>query len=147
MSYIVKIIGAATFLLTVCVGCSQNVPVSGKVTFEDGAPLTKGTVFFDNGKISGKGLLQEDGSFKIGFEKEGNGIPKGDYNVYIMGAVEESAKESNSNDALGKGGGLSMNDIVVTNLIDPKYRSASTSGLTVSVTGKTTNCDFTVTRP
>jgi hypothetical protein len=70
-------------------GCgNDNAKLKGKVTFEDGTPLTAGVVMFDNGVITASAPIQSDGTFTAGTSRENDGIPPGTYRVSISGAIE-----------------------------------------------------------
>ncbi|MDR0611848.1 MAG: hypothetical protein LBG58_17205 [Planctomycetaceae bacterium] len=80
-------------LLLLCLtsfnGCNNgNVKFGGKVTFEDGSPLTAGVVVFDNGVNMSTAPIRPDGTFTAGTSRENNGIPPGTYRVSISGVVE-----------------------------------------------------------
>jgi hypothetical protein len=131
----------AFVLLFVCVcfiGCSKNQGLSGKVTFsEDGSPLTVGMVCFENaenGKL-GRGEINTNGTYVVGFESDKNGIPKGTYKVFISNAMKENG--------VNKKTGMPLHE----HLIAPKYSNASTSGLTFTADGKTKTFNITVERP
>ena len=70
-------------------GCSDKQDLTGKVTFPDGKPLHCGVVFFTTDSYLSRGAIREDGTFTVGSEKMGDGIPPGTYKVYIQGAIEE----------------------------------------------------------
>src|SRR5262245_6096830 len=69
-------------------GCGGGLhSVRGKVTFEDGTPLTKGLVLFE-GKdgertITARGDVRPDGSYQLGTNKPGDGAPAGKYRVAV----------------------------------------------------------------
>ncbi|MDR0705454.1 MAG: hypothetical protein LBF88_10770 [Planctomycetaceae bacterium] len=67
---------------------SGNVKFGGKITFEDGSPLTAGVIIFDNGVTMSSAIIQPDGTFTVGTTRENDGIPPGTYRVSITGAVE-----------------------------------------------------------
>ena len=117
------------------VGCSQNIPLSGKVTFaDDGSPVTLGKVFFMTPTTVAQAGIREDGTYTVGSMKETDGMPKGTYQVYLV--VEQlSTREM---------GGQSEN--VYTSLIDSKYTNPETSGLTFNADGKTKTFDIKVER-
>ena len=122
--------------LAVCLlGCSKLEPMSGTVTFEDGKPLTTGTVIFQTNGFQAKGTLDAQGKYKIGSDKPGNGLPSGKYEVGIAGAEVQVST---------KGGGESFES---KPLIKEKYSDPSTSGITVTVDGKTKTFDFKVEKP
>lgn len=71
------------------IGCSGNVRFGGKVAFEDdGTPLSTGTVIFTTATFQAEGRLQEDGSYQLGSLRESDGLPPGNYAVFIKGAKE-----------------------------------------------------------
>ncbi|MCL2118311.1 MAG: carboxypeptidase-like regulatory domain-containing protein [Planctomycetaceae bacterium] len=117
-------------------GCSNKVQVSGKVVFEDGTPLTAGTVVFDNGREQAKGAISENGTYRLSSMANHDGIPPGEYGVYITGA-------------LGFRGPVTMQPGTVPrpdDLIDAKFTSKATSELTCAIKGATV-FDIVVTPP
>ena len=121
----------------VALGCgdANRVNVRGKVTFsDDGSPLTRGIVCLDNDKLMARGTLQPDGSYAIGVEKDGRGIPPGSYKVSILFAQEEISGGAPYSPRYNK-------------LIDDKYASRHTSGIELVVDPSTTRFDITVDRP
>jgi hypothetical protein len=106
-------------------GCgTNNVKISGTVTFsDDGSPVTAGEVWFDDGIRTARGIIQEDGTFVMGFERENNGVPRGTYQVSIVRAIKLLPNPD---------------DIYPTpseELIDEKYSDKNTSGLSIVVDG------------
>jgi len=128
------IVGLGVCLLLVA-GCGKNVRVTGKVTFEDGTPLSKGMVIFSAGATESKAPIGEDGSYVVGTLKSGDGIPRGTYRVYITGAAIIPGMDAR---------GVPLGP--VTLLADKKFSSPETSGLTCEVKGSMTY-DITVTPP
>ena len=72
-------------------------PVTGKVTFEDGSPLTEGLVFFFRADVPGasspkqrvvvpRGFIQLDGSYQMGTLKDDDGVAVGTYKVVVAPA-------------------------------------------------------------
>ena len=114
-----------TFLVSLTIGCSGNVSLSGKVTYsDDGSPVPIGTVaFLKDGKIA-RGRIKEDGTYIVGFEKETNGLPPGMYEVFISSADKIIGKDSEGEN-------------IFEPLIDAKYTSSETSGLTLEVSAST----------
>ncbi|MDR2704832.1 MAG: hypothetical protein LBC02_03545 [Planctomycetaceae bacterium] len=103
-------------------GCSNgNVKFGGKVTFEDGSPLTTGMVIFDNGVITSRAPIQSDGTFVAGTSRENNGIPPGTYRVSISAAIELLDNPEGKFPAPSRP------------LIHQKFASPETSGLTVTI--------------
>lgn len=121
--------------LAFLVGCgSGKVPLGGKVTFSDtGEPLTKGTVAFLKGGEISRGTIQSDGTYTIGTERETDGLPPGNYQVYISGSEKTISIDAE------KG-----NDYEPQ--IAPKYENPDTSGLTVEVDAKTKTFNIEVER-
>jgi len=116
------------------VGCSSNVPLSGKVTFDDGEPVTFGTVFFVTPSTVSQAGIQKDGSYTVGSSSVADGMPKGEYQVYLV--VEEVTSKVV--------GGQTQN--TYTSLIAPKYTKAETSELKFTADGKTRRFDIRVER-
>lgn len=109
------------------------VDVSGTVQFDDGTPLETGSVFLGDGKMMYYGEIQPGGRFSVGVQKDGQGIPVGKYRVWL--AVNTSGYGPD-----GK--------VFEKILIDPKYESAESSGLTVVVKkGGTKPLNITVEKP
>jgi hypothetical protein len=109
-------------------GCGDQVSVKGTVTFPDGSPLTTGRVQFLTPTFVADGIIQPDGTYTIGSKKEGDGLPKGTYAVTVMAYAE-------TNYAID----MRMDENVkpAESLIDVKYNSQTTSGLTCDVQGAT----------
>jgi len=129
-------------LLCGMIGCGKGyVPMGGTVTFsDDGTPVPKGTVIFEQGAHHARGTLDEQGRYTLGFDKPGSGLPKGTYNVYVTDAmVEDGVIETVSST------GTSTRP-KYKNLVDTKYHSAATSGLTFAVDGTAKTFDFNVER-
>jgi hypothetical protein len=102
-------------VLLVIAGCSNKVKVGGTVKFDDGMPLDAGQVFMSNGTFMFQGKILSDGTFSIGEIKDGDGIPPGNYGIWIAGANP------------------SATDQYQTLKIPTKYTNRETSGLTFEV--------------
>ena len=73
------------------IGCGGGkAQITGKVAFEDGSPLTKGSLRAKTGDgIQVKGIVKEDGTFTLYDLKPGDGIPSGkQYRIWVVNAVE-----------------------------------------------------------
>ncbi|MDR1383394.1 MAG: hypothetical protein LBJ67_06055, partial [Planctomycetaceae bacterium] len=82
---LVTLLVSATFI-----GCSGNVPLGGRITFTDnGEPLPEGTIGFVSGTNQARGDIDKDGKYTLGFQSAGNGLPKGEYKVYIQAVQVE----------------------------------------------------------
>lgn len=116
-----------------CSGCSDKMPLSGKVTFsDDGSPLDRGMVCFETDGFLARGSLKPDGTYQVSSTGRNDGLPKGKYKVCITGAELASS---------GKGG-----NIVYTPLVDKRYESAGSTDIEFEVDGKTKRFDFKVDR-
>ena len=131
----IKIAVVMSVCLLFCVGCGKNVRVAGKVTFEDGSPLTTGIVIFNSGTSESKAPIEKDGSFAVGTFKSNDGLPRGTYRVYITGAAVFPGISAR---------GAPLGPVV--QLVDAKFTSPDTSDLTCEVKGNTV-FDITVTPP
>lgn len=107
-------------------GCGDgNVPLSGRVTFEDGIPLQCGTVTFCNDAFQqARGNIDPNGYYTVGFLHEKDGLPPGNYRIFITGTNETS------------------DDSIVPVMIAAQYGDPNTSGLTVNVNSKTKTHDI-----
>ncbi|MDR0609836.1 MAG: hypothetical protein LBG58_06980 [Planctomycetaceae bacterium] len=124
------------FSLTILLltGCGDKVGLSGKVTFsDDGSPLSVGTVCFETDTFLARGTLKADGSYVVGSLSEKDGLPAGSYKVYISGAEQEIGQDKE---------GMAL----MEPLIDTKFSSASSSGLSIDVTASTKTFDIKVDR-
>ena len=109
------------FCLLIClvvVGCSRNKTLTGKVTFTDGKPATCGIVIFQTDNFISKGEIMSDGSYTMSSAKENDGIPPGDYKVYVSGITKT-----------GKGSAT----LLPVPLCAPKFEKPHTSGLTCTI--------------
>jgi hypothetical protein len=133
-----------TIVLSI-IGCNQNVPLSGRITFADnGEPLTEGMIAFVSGTNQARGEIGKDGKYMLGFEAEGNGLPKGEYKVYIQALHIELQRGKDDKDGDGEPDIIERKE---TPLIAKKYANPETSGLVFTADGKTKTFDITVERP
>jgi hypothetical protein len=110
--------------LVAVVGCGKNARLTGKVTFTDGALATSGTVCFRTDKFMARGEIKSDGSYTMSSEGTNDGLPPGEYQVYVQGIFEMPAGQTPQN----------PNQMVLPVLMyDPKYGDPETSGLTCKV--------------
>ncbi len=127
------------FLLAMTVGCSENVSLSGRVTFsDDGTPLTHGTVVFDSGSFLARGTINKEGYFNVGSEKATNGIPPGTYKITLTNTDE-------SREVPDRGMPGSMRRISIP-VIHQKYSRSTTSGLEITIDKNTKDFSFQVDR-
>src|SRR5438445_12623563 len=74
-------------------GCAPALqPVNGKVTYDDGTPVTKGIVVFESmdakNPRTARGELRADGSYELGTQKPGDGAATGTYRVLVTPRLE-----------------------------------------------------------
>jgi hypothetical protein len=115
-------------LLLFAVGCGQ-IKVEGKVTFPDGTPLHKGKVAFEDEQHTFTANIREDGTFRMGMVKDGEGIPAGHYKVAIIGALDEKYADDLLKNPFPE----------ITYLIAKKFSSSKTSGIEYDVQKKITD--------
>ena len=123
----------ALFLISLSIGCGSNSTVTGKVTFADGTPLTKGEVIFQSDVLISRGDIQADGTFTM-WTGEARGTPNGSYRVSIEG-FEGPAMQMVA-PADGMGGAPQYRPVFSESPIDRKYFLPETSGLTCEVKGR-----------
>ena len=111
------------FILGGLAGCGKGMrSVEGDVTFKDGQPLKGGMVIFEPmnpqaQNISPRGDIGEDGKFQMSTFAAGDGVPEGQYRVYLTPPLPANP-----------------NDIGRVKFVPAKYESPETSGLTFEVT-------------
>lgn len=126
MKRILKLIFVLFFAVFLITGCSGNVQLGGTVTYEDGTPLTVGSVVFSTNSFMASGNIDSQGKYRMGSLAVKDGLPKGTYKVYITGAEEE----------------LSM--FLTYSLIDPKYDNYSSTPLTCDIPAPNNTFNITV---
>jgi hypothetical protein len=140
MKYFITILILTALLLS---GCSKNVPLGGRSTFEDnGEPLTLGTIGFVSGNHQARSDIDAEGRYNLGFQKAGNGLPKGEYKIYIQ-AVRIERTLGPDRDGDGVEDIIGYKEIP---LIADKYKSPETSGLTYTADGTGKTFDIQVER-
>ena len=109
--------GLSVILLGLLVtGCGERMTsVSGKVTFSDGSPVTRGCVSFDSGTYSASGDIKPDGSYVLGALKAGGGVRPGDYAIAVQKNWDDPTDEAGNS--------------IDTFEVDPKFTSGETSGM------------------
>jgi hypothetical protein len=126
------VLAALAFL----VGCGDGqYAVHGRVVYEDGSPLTEGTVVgaMTEGetKVMAQGSVKSDGTFSWGTKRPGDGARPGKYRVVVLPrAVGE--KEASQG---------------MLPAVDPKYSKPQTSGIDFEVKPGKNELNITVTKP
>ena len=128
------------FAIIFTTGCSDKVSVTGTVKYTDGEPLTQGSVFFRNtdGTHMFHGALDSSGAFALGEIRDGDGIPSGTYTAWIAGANTSDYEQDAAGNLLGR---------TVSIVIDPKYESPETSGLSFEIDKSRNRIEIEVERP
>src|SRR5262249_12635531 len=126
-----RLIGAvlASFLLVGC-GPAGQYPVTGKVVDQQGQPipgLDGSEIYFISGNTSSVGSIAADGSFDMYTSRPGDGVPPGDYDVYIPRRRIDSEREAPQS-------------------IEAKFERPETSGLKAKVESKKNTFEFKVNR-
>ncbi|MDR3232281.1 MAG: carboxypeptidase-like regulatory domain-containing protein [Planctomycetaceae bacterium] len=126
-------------LLFVLTGCSQNLKVTGTVTFsDDGSPLPHGAVVFETKAKSFMGRLDKQGRYSIGVEKDGTGIPPGNYKVWL---TSTDLEKSDTTDPESE-------SVITTQTVDLQYTTPDNSPLSFEVRKNgPRKFDFVVDRP
>ena len=120
-------------------GCSNKVQLTGKVTFsDDGSPVPLGYVQFETETFFATGPIQPNGTYRVGTDSLKDGIPKGTYTVFVRANEETMVRTGD--------GANSSRTLVTRSLIDSRHSHAATSGLTLTIDGKTKKFDITVDR-
>lgn len=125
------------FVLALLTGCGNKQRLGGKVTFaDDGSPVVRGVVFFSTPTLVAQGAIREDGSYVVGTDRLDDGLPYGEYEVYVIGTDHIEFKNDR------KGAKREHH----TPMVDPKYSKAETSGLRFTADGKTKRFDLQLDR-
>ena len=129
----------AALLLVGAAGCGKGLyPVRGKVTYPDGAPVTRGTVVFEAKDVekptTARGAIQPDGRYELGTFTPGDGVPPGKYRVLIAPVFDPTDADKPP----------AQRSPV---LFDPRYADFNTSGLEREVKAESNDIALTVDRP
>jgi hypothetical protein len=136
----VKVLPAVAALLLVFVaGCNQSLaPVRGTVTYEDGSPVTRGTVVFESKDvekpITARGSIQPDGSYQLGTLKPGDGVPPGMYRALLAPQVDLSEADKPASQRTPP-------------LFDERWSDFGTSGLEFEVKSGSNDIPIKIARP
>jgi hypothetical protein len=122
-------------LLIGLTGCSNHVKLSGRVTYSDtNEPLEAGTVIFlaESETFQARGEIEKNGSYVLATLRENDGLPSGNYRVYVNSAYRYETQENAPT--------------IEIRLITDKFTSPETSGLVFQVDRSTKKFDFQVDR-
>ncbi len=121
------ILAGALCLMAGC-GGSKGTGVTGKVTFADGSPLTKGTVVYSGKTGTFQSAIKPDGTYTL------DKVLEGDYRVAITGAQEGGGgpSEMKYDD---KGNYIAPPPVTITPLIKSTFEDPEKSGLSKKVPG------------
>jgi hypothetical protein len=136
-----------TFVCLCFIGCGKNVPLRGKVLYDDGTPITVGTVNFTTDTHLSRGKIQPDGSYVMGTNKDKDGLPPGNYKIYITGAemaIEPKVKQKIQYNANGQ---PIPQMTPYQQLVGREYMTATTTPLTCEVPVKGNSFDIIVKKP
>lgn len=131
-----RLVSALAFLLVTVIGCNDGrYPVHGKVVYEDGTPLTEGTIVGETGdgaaKVMAQGDIRSDGTFTWGTIRPRDGAVPGKYRVAVLPrALGDSEMAQGMKPAVAQ-----------------KFTSYETSGIEFEVKAGTNQFTVTVNKP
>jgi hypothetical protein len=113
---------------------AKPYPVVGRISFADGSPLVGGVITFTPVKVEagrkvryeGSSLVDASGTYKIGFNSDGQGVPEGEYRVTIGPRGYQELPKTN------------------VNRIPQSYTEPSTTPLLVTVKEQDNTFDFVI---
>ena len=113
-------------------------PVKGVVLFEDGTPVTSGTVEFlsKSQSINARGEIQPDGKFTLTTFRPNDGAVAGEHDVVII--------QSFLSDALGEVTHQQHGKVQTARIVDPALASYDTSTLSKTVEQKENHLELRV---
>lgn len=125
---------AGTIILVVAGGCggSGTLPVTGSVRLADGSPVANATVVFESAtrSVSPSGTTDADGHFSLTAFRRHDGAPAGEYRIAVHPPLAADSSERQP-----------------AAPFDPRYASASTSGLAFTVARGSTTCELVLDPP
>jgi hypothetical protein len=123
---------AALALLAGCGG--GRYPVHGRVVYEDGSPLTEGTVVGEmvegETRVMAQGSVKSDGTFSWGTQRPGDGALPGKYRVVVLPRAVGEREASQG----------------LLPAVDPKFSNPRTSGIDFEVQAGKNELNVTVTK-
>lgn len=141
-------------------GCSDKVPLKGKVVFSDNdEPVTEGMIFFESGSFQARGNIDKSGNYYAETLSTRDGIPKGEYHVTVSGVTKKETIGPEFNPDAGhaapvgvvdprrlKPGQTSMAGVLNTPLVHTKYLKSDTTDIIVTIDGSTKTLDIRLDR-
>jgi len=125
---------ASTVVVLAAGGCGGRgtLPVTGTVRLADGAPVANATVVFESAglPVSPSGTTDATGRFSLTAFQRHDGAPAGDYRIAVHPPLAADSSEEQP-----------------ASPFDPRYASASTSGLEFTVARGSTTCDLVLDPP
>lgn len=136
-------------ILTVAffVGCNSKPSLKGKVTYEDGTPVTVGMVNFASSDTQARGKINPDGTFTVGTLKQADGLPPGTYKVYVTGTDLPDETAVAAEPELDSMGQPIQQMGKRKQLVDRQFMSVSTTPLTCTVPAENNTYDVVVKKP
>lgn len=113
-------------------GCSKTGYVSGTVTFEDGSPVTFGSVSLESDTVRAIGAIDKRGFYSIGTQKDGSGAPPGHYRVWLVGTEQSSFSDGSYR---------------IIPRVDHEFTSASSTKMAIDLTPGKQTYNITVRKP
>ncbi|MDR3232176.1 MAG: hypothetical protein LBT46_00655 [Planctomycetaceae bacterium] len=128
-------------LLLLAAGCGGS-RVTGKVAYEDGAPVAHGTIVFTTDKVMYSGTIQKGGNYALGVTQNAQRIPFGTYKVWLSGTERV---EDNIGGYIPKGE-LVPPITVSFPQVSPEFASSSKTPHTAEVHSGRVQFDFVIKR-
>ena len=121
---------ASALLVASTIGCSDRLatyPVAGKVEFTTGGAVHVGTIELKSREhgVQARGPIQPDGSFVLTTYQDGDGAVAGMHDCVLVQFVMTEDIAGHRSSTIG--------------VVDPRYASYATSGLTIEVSATEPN--------
>ena len=142
-------------------GADATYAVSGTIKFDDGSPVTQGSIHFRRAGSTagggGDGQIGSDGSFVVGTYTEDDGLSPGEYKVYLSSTGAEEAvaddgpdEEVSEEDYTGEPDDYEGPDGYMEEggeTVAEEFLSFETTTLTASVKEQANTFELTVSKP
>lgn len=124
----------------ICCACNSKERLTGRVLFDDGQPLSFGTVYFSNDIMMYRGSIGKDGTFTIGELRDGDGIPPGKYKAWL--------EDVNTWEPVLDKNGQRTEKIIEQVVIKPKFAKRESSDISFEVKpGAKNRIEIVVSKP